>query len=121
MKYVLFSLVLFLAMCNTNDDNDQVFCTEQFVYGLNVIVKDANTNNVITENIIVTIRDGDYEESLMNIEGNDSFFGAGERPGSYIIIVTSDNYQTYISETILVGSDECHVIPKSLEFFLQPN
>ncbi|HMC01045.1 MAG TPA: hypothetical protein VKN14_08430 [Flavobacteriaceae bacterium] len=120
MKYVLFSLMLFLAMCNTNDDDDQVFCTEQYVYGLSVIVKDANTNNIITENITVIARDGNYQETLMTIEGVDSFFGAGERAGSYFIEVTSTNYQPYISAAVLVAEDVCHVIPENVEIFLQP-
>lgn len=57
----------------------------------------------------------------MAIEEIDSFFGAGERPGNYVLIVTSDNYQTYVSETITVNAYECHVIPESIEIVLQPN
>ena len=121
MKYVLISLMLFLTMCNTNGDDDQVFCTEQYVYGLSVIVKDANINNIITENMTVTARDGNYVETLISIEGFDSFFGAGERSGNYVITVTSDYYQTYVSEVITVEADECHVIPEKLEILLQLN
>lgn len=57
----------------------------------------------------------------MNMEGIDSFFGAGERAGNYIIEITSNDYQTYISEIIVIEEDECHVIPVALEVSLQPN
>jgi hypothetical protein len=119
MKYFLFALFLILNQCGDNND-DQVFCTEQYVYGLNVTLKDANTNTIISENITIVAKDESYEETLMNIDGMDSFFGAGERSGNYIIEVTSNSYQTYTSEIIRVDEDICHVIPESIEIILQP-
>ena len=121
MKKIVFILFFYLVACDVTDDNNGVVCTQQFVYGLNITVKDTNTNSIITDNIIVMAKDGNYEETLMTIEGIDSFFGAGERPGNYVIIVTSDNYQTYVSERITVDADKCHVIPESVEILLQPN
>jgi len=107
-------------MTQCNDDN-QIICTEQFVYGLNVTVRDANTNTIITEGISVIARDGDYEEELMQIESFDDFIGAGERPGNYTIEISGSNYQSFTSEIINVGADECHVIGEVVEFHLQPN
>ena len=112
--------LIFLTTCGY-DDTDEIICTEQFVYGLNVTVKNAVTKVIIIEGITVTARDGNYEEELMNTKGIDSFFGAGERAGNYIIEITSIDYQTYISEIIEIGEDECHVIPVALEVSLQPN
>jgi len=108
-------------MTQCDKDKDPIICTEEFVYGLSVTVKDANTNAVITENIAVTAKEGAYEEELMNTEGMDSFFGAGERSGNYIIEVIADGYQDFISDVIRVGEDQCHVIPEILEIMLQPN
>lgn len=122
MKKVLFVLMLLVLSCDLSDDNsNEVICTTEFVYGLNVSIKDAVTNSVIIDVITVIASDGAYEETLMTIDNNESFFGAGERPGNYIILVTSNNYETFVSDEIVVDANECHVIPESLEILLQPN
>ena len=113
-------LALFL-FTQCNEDKEPVFCTEEFVYGLSVTVKDANTGSIIIENITIIARDGDYEEQLMTFEGANNFFGAGERPGNYILEVTAEGYENYTSEVIEISSDECHVIPEIVEILLQPN
>ncbi|MCK5401132.1 MAG: hypothetical protein KAJ28_05815 [Flavobacteriaceae bacterium] len=119
MKYTFLIFMLFLTTCVKV--NNGIICTEQFVYGLNVTVKNADTNDIITEGITVKAKDGNYEEELMYMDGFNSFIGAGERTGNYIIEITSNNYQTYTSEVIVVGEDECHVIPRVLETLLQTN
>lgn len=118
MKYLGLFFFILLTQCK---DDVQIMCTEQFVYGLNVTVKDAISNSIITEGIVVIARDGTYEEELMNIDSFDMFIGAGERPGNYTIEVTSLNYESFTSEVIQVGADECHVIGESVEIILQPN
>ena len=119
--FSIFLLVIVFSCSDSDDGDDQVNCTLELVYGLNVTVKDVNTNNIITENITVIITDGEYVEELMNTEGFDSFVGAGEREGSYIIEITSDSYQDFTSEVIEVGRTICHVVPESVEVLLQPN
>ena len=123
MKTLFILLITFLTLtsCNTNDDIDQIICTEEFVYGINVTLIDSSTSNPITMDVDVKIEDGDFEEILMTLDGIDAFFGAGERPGNYIITVTSSNYQTYISDSIAVFNDLCHVISETIEIQLTPN
>jgi hypothetical protein len=118
---MLLALILMFS-CNSDNSNPQN-CTEVYVFGLNVTFKDANTQTIITDGITVTAKDGSYEEQLTRIEDSDYFLGAGEREGTYIIEVTSDNYQTFISNPILVDKteDNCHVITQVLEFQLIPN
>ncbi len=117
-------LVLFFScaacFCSDNPD-DGIACTQQFVYGLNITCKDASTNAVITEGLTVVAVDGSYEETLINDPGSSVFIGAGERAGNYIITVTSNAYETYTSQEIILEADECHVIPQSIEIVLQPN
>ena len=123
-KLVLLSLVLLLLSCKSDDDNTQPqICTEIFVYGLKVTVKDAATDTVLTNGITVMAKDGSYEEQLMRIESSDFYIGAGEREGSYIIKITSNDYQTFTSSSVVVEKtdDDCHVITEELEFSLQPN
>lgn len=119
MKYALFLSSMFLILCD--DAKDDIICTEHFVYGLNVTVKDANTNEILVEDITVIAQEGEYEETLMNLQGTNNFIGAGERSGSYIIKVMAINYQDFISEMIVIYADECHVIPENLEILVESN
>ena len=124
MKYLIFFLVTFtIVSCQrSNDDNGQVFCTDEFVYGLNVVVRDAVSLVVLTDQeVTVTAVDGAYSEDLLF--SSVSFLGAGERPGNYVLIASGAGYQTYTSATVSIGmdDDDCHVIPQAIEILIQPN
>lgn len=87
MKTKLLALFLSISIfsmssCKTNSDDEDILCTEIFVYGLSVTLKDANTDALITEDVTVSGIDGSYEETLMRIESSNSFVGAGERAGT---------------------------------------
>ena len=124
MKKLLF-LFMFapLLMASTcNNDDDQIVCTQQFVYGLNVVVLDAISGNPLVEGVTVHATDGSYQENLFLIPGLEySFAGAGERMGTYVITVTKDEYQTYTSSPIAVTANVCHVNPQGLTVTLHPN
>jgi len=112
---------IFLISCFSCGNNDGgIGCTEIFVYGLNVTVTDATSGEVLTSDVIVTTEEGTYSEVLTLID--DSFIGAGERPGDYKITVVADGYGTETTGTISVvlTDDECHVIPEVVEIALQP-
>ncbi len=118
--FFLFSTVFFISSCEDNDD--QIFCTDQFVYGLNVIVLDASTGNPIFQDIEVKAVDGTYQEILQLVPGLEyAFVGAGERAGNYVVTITKAGYQTYTSAPIVLTRDECHVIPQSLTVNLLSN
>ena len=122
MKYRFLLLFLVIFSCSLEGtDPEEFVCTEEFVYGLQVTVRDITTNDPITNNITVIAKDGTYEEQLENMEGTIFYVGAGERPGIYIIEVTSPDYEDYTSETITVFSDPCHVVTQRVEIMLQPN
>ena len=119
--FLLFSTLFFTSSCDDNDDN-QIYCTDQLVYGLNVIVLDAVTGNPIFQDIEVKAVDGPYQEILELVPGLEyAFVGAGERAGNYVVTITKAGYQTYTSEPIVLTRDECHVIPQSLTVNLQSN
>ena len=119
--FFLFSTLFFTSSCEDNDDN-QIFCTDQFVYGLNVIVLDASTGNPIFQDIEVKAVDGTYLEILELVPSSEyAFVGAGERAGTYVVTITKAGYQTYTSAPIVLTRDECHVIPQSLTVNLQSN
>lgn len=120
MKYISLILVgLLLFSCkNKDDDTEPLNCTDIFVFGLSVQVRDINTGEIILNNISVTAVDGSYEEEL--VFSFDTFIGAGERPGNYTLTVEADGYLTLITPTIQVDADECHVIPEIVELVLEP-
>ncbi len=112
------SFILLFNGCKENDD-ENIICTLNYVYGLDINLVEKSTENPITGNVKIIAKDGDYEETLENYDPSTSFYGAGERKGTYTLTVTSDNYKTYISEPIVVTSDECHVITVSKTFELE--
>ena len=116
----MFAPLLMASTCN--NDDDQIVCTQQFVYGLNVVVLDAISGNPLVEGVTVHATDGSYQENLFLIPGLEySFAGAGERMGTYVITVTKDEYQTYTSSPIAVTANVCHVNPQGLTVTLHPN
>lgn len=119
--FALFVPLLMISSCE-NDHNDQIVCTQQYVYGLNVVVLDATSGQLLVEGVTVTAVDSIYHEILYNLSGMEyAFFGAGERMGIYTITVTKDGYQTYTSSPIDVTANVCHVNPQSLTVNLQSN
>lgn len=118
--FITLSCLFLLSSCEDNDD--QIVCTDQFVYGLNVIVLDAVSGNPIFQDIEVKAVDGTYQEILELVPGLEyTFVGAGERAGTYVVTVTKAGFQTFTSAPIVLTRDECHVIPQSLTINLQSN
>jgi hypothetical protein len=118
---ILFSSFLLMTGCD-NDEQNQIVCTAQFVYGLNVIILDSTTGNPLFQDIEVKAVDGTYQELLELVPGLEyAFVGSGERIGTYTITVTKDGYQTYTSVPITVTRDACHVITQTLTINLVSN
>ena len=116
----MFAPLLLISSCEP-DEEDPIFCTQEFVYGLHVTVFDASSSLPLAEGIQVKALDGIYQENLFNFSGQENtFYGAGERIGIYTITVSKEGYQTYTSSPITVTRNVCHVIPQSLTVNLQP-
>jgi len=110
-------------LATTCDEDDQIICTQEAKAGLNITVKDAVTNENLSNGVSVTAQDGNYIETLEAFTGDATtvFIGAWERQGTYIVTVSKQGYQTFTSSPIQVSADECHVIPQLLNVALQPN
>jgi hypothetical protein len=108
--FLVLSPILWAFQC---DDNDDVICTTEAKAGLNIIVKDALSGEILSEGVTVIAQEGDYSETLQLLTWDNSavFLGAWERKGTYDVIVTKDGYQTFTSAPITVTADICHVIP----------
>lgn len=120
-KIILFAMMLSLSVaCSGDDDNNDVICTEEARAGLNVTVKDAETAQVLGEGVTVVAADGAYTETLQYLDAPAQFVGAWERAGTYTLTVTAEGYETFTSQPIAVGEDECHVISEIITVQLQP-
>lgn len=114
-------ICLFIFLSCTSNKTDEIQCTEEARAGLNITVKNAVNNQILGEGITVKATDGNYTETLEFFNANNPVFsGAWERAGTYIITVSGVGYVTFVSESITVTSDECHVIPQQLQVSLQP-
>ncbi len=122
-KAILFLCLPFLlaSTCENDEEIDQINCTLEAKAGLNVTVKDLNTNQILNEGVIVKATDGMYVELLESFfPTQTTFFGAWERTGNYTLTVTKVGYETYVSDVINITRDACHVIPKQIEIKLTP-
>ena len=123
MKKLLLIIAIFPLLLATqcNEDDNGIACTEEARAGLNITVKDAETNDYLNEGVSVIATDGSYSETLISFDVVEPIFsGAYEREGNYIITVSKSGYVTYTSEIITVTSDVCHVIPQQITILLQP-
>lgn len=120
-------LLLIIAMAplllatQCNEDDNGIACTEEARAGLNITIKDSETNAYLSEGVSVVATDGSYSETLQSFDSTEPIFsGAYEREGNYTITVSKTGYVTYTSEVISVTSDVCHVIPQQRTILLQP-
>lgn len=122
MKKLLLIIAIFpLLATQCNEDDNGIACTEEARAGLNITIKDAETNDYLSEGVSVVATDGSYSETLQSFDSAEPIFsGAYEREGNYTITVSKSGYVTYTSEVISVTSDVCHVIPQQRTILLQP-
>ncbi len=123
-KMILFLMLTpFLMATTCENEDEEVNCTLEAVSGLNIVVKDAETLATLHNGVTVLAQDDLYLETLEAFVGEDFavFNGAWERSGTYIMTVSKEGYQTFVSEPLVVEQDICHVIPVQMEVLLQPN
>lgn len=97
----------FLASCG--DGPGGIGCTEIYIYGLNVTVKDDAAGVPICD-AVVTAVDGAYTETLeaQAFGGDCTYNGAGERAGSYTITAKKTGFKD-ATQNVVVTADRCHV------------
>lgn len=118
---LIIALLPILLATQCDEDDNEIACTEEARAGLNITIKDAETNAYLSEGVSVVARDGSYTETLHSFDSSEPVFsGAYEREGNYTITVSKSGYVTYTSEVISVTSDVCHVIPQQRTILLQP-
>jgi len=106
--------------CYEGNPSDPIVCTAQFVYGLNVTVRDQSTGLPQADDATLTLREGSYEEIVTDSWDGSTLSGAGERAGTYGVVVEHAGYQMWTRDGVAITADECHVIPVSLTADLVP-
>jgi hypothetical protein len=116
------SLVVLVSStaCYEGDPSGPIACTEQFVYGLAVTVRDQSTALPKAEDATLTLRDGAHVEVVTDSWDGTTLVGAGERPGTYDVTVEHPGYETWIRAGVEITEDECHVIPVTITADLIP-
>ena len=118
---VLFFFALCFA-CSGDDDaivEEPVPCTEEFVFGLSVQVRDTATGAIIPNGVTVVAQDGNYTETLDFMF--DTHVGSGERAGTYTLTASKEGFDTKMAGPIIVEltEDMCHVITESVTIELE--
>jgi hypothetical protein len=98
-------------------------CTLEFRYGVVLSVADSTTGlPVIADSVSVTATDGEYLEQL-RLSSEWAFRGgaglAGERAGTYGVVVSADGYRSWATAGVVVDEDKCHVHTVSMTARLQ--
>ena len=95
-------------------------CTDIYVFGLNVTVKDDATGTPICD-ATVTAVDGAYTETLQvqAFGGDCTYAGAGERAGNYTITATKSGFMN-ATQNAVVTADRCHVKGVEVPLRLKP-
>lgn len=96
-----------------------IVCTDEFVFGISIEVRDGSTGLPAALGADGTLTDGDYVESLQ-VLGDDTMVGAGERAGTYDVRITKAGYEPWTAARVTVTADECHVRTVFLEANLLP-
>ncbi|MHC4090564.1 MAG: carboxypeptidase-like regulatory domain-containing protein [Planctomycetota bacterium] len=114
-RFVLVVAALAAAGCEAERG---VVCTEIFAYGVNVTVTDQADEPVT--GAVLTLTDGAYSETMEELAEGE-YAGAGERAGTYTLVVGADGFEPATIEGIIVDADECHVIPQVRAVTLSPS
>jgi hypothetical protein len=114
-------LILFAAGCDEGSLSP-VACTEQFVFGLQLEVREADVGAPAAQGAVATVTDGGYVEVVAGpLSGRpDALFllAAGERAGTYDIEVTRDGFEAWDTTGVVVEEDICHVLTEQVPVFL---
>ncbi len=117
MRWLIAALLVWILGCPLNmlPPSGGIVCTEIFIYGINLTLTDE-AGEPIT-GATVTLTSGDFSETMLDL-GSGVYAGAGERAGTYSMLIEADGFGSETVADIVVDADECHVIPVAREVAL---
>lgn len=120
-------VLLTCAAFGCSNPIEGVICTDQFVPGIVVEIRDGGTGVPLAAEARGAVREGTYVDSLKPGHGVPSEpstmlgrYAAGERVGTYSIEIQRSGYQTWTASNVVVVQDGCHVRTQRLRADLNP-
>ena len=105
---------------DTTASKPSVMCTMQAVAALNGDAVDSATGAPATKGTSIVARSESYADSTNGPAPSDQSVGlAFEKAGTYTVTVTKPGYEPWSKSGIVVGRDECHVLPVRVTARLQ--
>ena len=87
-------------------------CTGEYVYGVRVRAFDSESGAPVVEGLAGHLLQSSYAERMEVWEN--TLMGAGERPGTYSVVVTAPTYEDWVRTGIVVEDEPCHVSVQEL-------
>ena len=115
----LLALVTFVLGACDALDSPPVYCTDNFVWGLQVQVEDSITSAPSASGAQLIARDGAYADTASYAPNRPDLddlplVAAGERAGTYTVTVRKSGFLDWERSNVVVTADECHVRPVAL-------
>ena len=101
-------VVLLFLVSASGCEQESPLCTAEFVPGIHVDVRDAETGVSLADSTTGLAIDGEHVEHLSPI-GGAILAGAYERAGTYTIVLLTKGYHDWVRADIEVEEDACHV------------
>lgn len=124
LVYILAASLPFAAIaCSAPIATDPTpVCTDEYVYGLHVYVKDSVSNTFIASDAQLITVDQRGKTDTSRATGPDSLplLGAGEHAGTFTVTVHDAGYKDWVRSGVVVTADQCHVHTTTLTALLQP-
>lgn len=122
-KAGLLVTLLFAVGCDIEDAG--FMCNDEYVYGVRVDLHCPGLNGVEEWSGTVRLTALNYTEELNVFPTPEpdrlQAFGAGERPGTYMLTVESSKYKTWQQGGISVSENVCHVNQVTVTVELETN
>lgn len=123
MNRVAFLLVVSAGLSGCESLGLGRACTDEPVAGIMLTVVDSASGEQLEfGEVTVLVRDGTYRDSVSIPESGAPavFLLASDRPGTYEVSVTADEYEDWASGSVVVVEDACHVRTVEVLARLQP-
>lgn len=100
---------------DTTTANPPMMCTMQAVAALNVDAIDSAKGTPATMGSSIVARSDTFADSTQGAAPSNEPVGlAYEKAGTYTVTVTKPGYKPWSQQGIVVGRDQCHVIPQRI-------
>ena len=113
-----------LAACSGGKADYGVNCPDIYAYGVVVSVRDSTSGADAVAGATGVAIDGTFRDSVSVPSGKSpqasAISLAGERAGTYTVIVRKAGYKDWTNSNVVVTRDACHVRTVTLTAQLQP-